>query len=175
MRGLGAARGARLFYALGAHIDRFHSVAKEANRMSMTTRVAQAAPLAAIFERYHVGWETRNPDLIASLHSEDTIFWLHDGSDPVKGRDALRRHCAALVAAFDFSNTMERQLYGEDHWVLEWTMILSLAEPDGSPFTARVEMLDVVTVDALGEVARKDVYMNGKQADAAFARAGVQR
>jgi hypothetical protein len=143
--------------------------------MSVAAQVAQASPLAAIFERNHVGWETKNPDMIASLHSEDTIFWLHDGSDPVKGRDALRRHCAALFAAFDFSHAVERQLYGEDHWILEWTMILSLAEPDGSPFTAQVEMLDVVTVNALGEVARKDVYMNGKQAEAAFARAGIER
>ena len=143
--------------------------------MSLTAQVAQAAPLAAIFERYHVGWETRNPDMIASLHSEDSIFWLHDGSEPVKGREALRRHCAGLFAAFNFSQALERQLYGEDHWILEWTMILSLAEPDGSPFTARVEMLDVVTVNPRGEVTRKDVYMNGKQAEAAFARAGIER
>ena len=143
--------------------------------MSVTAQVAQASPLAAIFERYHVGWETRNPDMIASLHSEETIFWLHDGSDPVEGRDALRRHCAKLFATFDFSWAMGRRLYGEDHWIFEWTMILSLAEPDGSPFTARVEMLDVVTVDALGEVARKDVWMNGKQSRMAYARAGIAR
>ena len=143
--------------------------------MSVTAQVAQAAPLAAIFERNHVGWETRNPDLIASLHSEDTIFWIHDGSDPVKGREALRQHCAGLFAAFHFSLEIGRLLYGEDHWVFEWTMILSLAEPNGSPFTARVEMLDVVTVNRLGEVARKDVYMNGKQSRAAFARAGIER
>lgn len=143
--------------------------------MPVTAHVAQASPLAAIFERYHVGWETRNPDLIASLHAEDTIFWLHDGSDPVKGREALRQHCAGLFAAFKFSHATDRLLYGEDHWTLEWTMILSLAEPDGSPFTARVEMLDVVTVNPRDEVLRKDVYMNGKQAEAAFARAGIAR
>jgi hypothetical protein len=143
--------------------------------MSGTAEVARPSPLAAIFERYHVGWETRNPDLIASLHAEDTMFWLHDGSDPVKGREALRQHCAGLFAAFNFSHATERILYGEDHWILEWTMILSLAQPDGSPFTARVEMLDVVTVKPSGEVARKDVYMNGKQAEAAFARAGIER
>ena len=140
-----------------------------------TARVAQASPLAAIFERYHVGWEKRDPDLIASLHSEDTVFWVHDGTEPVTGRNALRRHCAELFAAFDFSFEMGRQLYGEDHWVFEWTMILSLAQPDGSPFTTRVEMLDVVTVNALGEVARKDVYMNGKQVEAAYARAALKR
>ena len=143
--------------------------------MSVAAQVAQASPLAAIFERNHVGWETKNADMIASLHSEDTIFWLHDGSDPVKGRDALRRHCAGLFAKFNFSHAVGRQLYGEDHWILEWTMVLSLAEPGGGPFTARVEMLDVVTVNHLGEVARKDVYMNGKQAEAAFLRAGIQR
>jgi hypothetical protein len=143
--------------------------------MSVATQVAPVSPLAAIFERNHVGWETKDPDMIASLHSEDTIFWLHDGSDPVTGRDALRRHCVELFAAFDFSHELGRILYGEDHWTLEWTMVLSLAEPDGSPFTARVEMLDVVTVDDRGEVARKDVYMNGGQAQAAFARAGIER
>ena len=134
-----------------------------------------ASPLAAIFERNHVGWETKDPDLIASLASEETIFWLHDGSDPVTGRDALRRHCAELFRAFDFSHVTGRMLYGEDYWVLDWTMVLSLAEPNGSPFTAQVEMLDVVTLDALGKVARKDVWMNGKQARTAYARAGIER
>lgn len=143
--------------------------------MSITPQVPHAPSLAAIFERYHVGWETRDPDLIASLHSEDTVFWLHDGSEPVTGREGLRRHCVQLFAAYKFAFEMGRRLYGEDHWVFEWTMVLSLAEPGGSPFTARVEMLDVVTVNAAGEVARKDVYMNGKQAEAAFVRAGIKR
>jgi hypothetical protein len=143
--------------------------------MSSTAQVARSSPLAAIFERYHLGWETRDPDLIASLHSEDTVFRIHDGSEPVSGRNALRQYCAELFAAFDFSFARGRQLYGEDHWVFEWTMMLSLAQPDGVSFTARVEMLDVVTLNSLGEVARKDVYMNGKQAEAAYARAGIQR
>jgi hypothetical protein len=51
--------------------------------MSITAQLARASPLAAIFERHHVGWETRDPDLIASFHSEDTVFWLRDGSEPV--------------------------------------------------------------------------------------------
>jgi hypothetical protein len=143
--------------------------------MSVTAQVAQPSPLAAVFERYHVGWESRDPEMIASLHSEDTVFWLHDGSEPVKGRDALRQHSAGLFAAFNFRHVTERLLFGEDHWILEWTMVLSLAEPNGSPFTARVEMLDVVTVNAAREVVRKDVYVNGKQSQAAFARAGIQR
>jgi hypothetical protein len=131
--------------------------------------------LPEIFARYHVGWETRDPDLIASLHSADTVFHMHDGSDAVHGRDALRRHCAELFARFAWTFETRRFFHGADHWVFEWTMVLSLSEPDGDRFTARVEMLDVITVDHAGYVTRKDVYMNGAMAQAAFARAGIAR
>jgi hypothetical protein len=142
----------------------------------MTHATVDAAPqLQAVFERYHVGWETRDADMIARSHSEDTIFWLHDGSEPVNGREALRQHCHALFSAFMFTHEVGRMFYGADYWVLEWTMVLSLAEPGGTSFKAAVEMVDVVTVNARGEVTRKDVYMNGKQAQAAYARAGIQR
>lgn len=128
-----------------------------------------------LFARYHVGWETRDPELIASLHSDDSVFHLHDGSAPVHGRDALRQHCVELFARFAWSFEMGRRLYGADHWVFEWAMVLALAEPGGAAFTARVEMLDVVMLNRAGEVTRKDVYMNGAQAEAAFARAGIAR
>ena len=80
-----------------------------------------------------------------------------------------------LFARFHFGFEMGRRLYGADHWVFEWTMLLALREPGGAPFTASVEMLDVVTLNRAGEVTRKDVYMNGAQTQAAFARAGIAR
>jgi hypothetical protein len=126
----------------------------------------------ALFERYHVGWVTRNPDLIASLHSGDTIFWLHDERGPVEGREALRRHCVDLFASYRFGLEEGRKFFGPDYWIFEWTMVLDLADKGGKPFTARVEMLDVVTVNEAGEVTRKDVYMNGAQRREAFSRAG---
>lgn len=143
--------------------------------MSAEQNTAPSLSLPDLFARYHVGWETRDPALIASLHAEDSVFHLHDGSEPVHGRDALRRHCAELFARFTWSCEMGRRLYGADHWVFEWTMVLALSEPGGGPFTARVEMLDVVTVNRAGEVARKEVYVNGAQMHAAFARAGIAR
>ena len=143
--------------------------------MTATALANRAMPLCDVFERYHVGWETRNPDLIASLHSEDTVFHVHDGSGAVHGREALRKRCIDTFAKFDFSFEMGRRLYGDDHWVFEWTMVLALKEPDGAPFTAQVEMLDVVTVNSRGEVLRKDVYMNGGETQPAFARAGIKR
>jgi hypothetical protein len=136
---------------------------------------SDAISIADVFARYHVGWDTKNPDLIASLHSADTVFQLHDGTPPVHGREALRANCAQLFKTFDFELEMGRFFNGHDHWVFEWTMVLKLKDATGVPFTARVEMLDLVTIDADRLVTRKDVYMNGAQAGAAFQRAGIAR
>jgi hypothetical protein len=143
--------------------------------MSVEQSAVPSLSLPDLFARYHIGWESRDPAMIASLHSEDSVFHMHDGSGPVHGRDALRQHCADLFARFDWSFEMGRRLYGADHWVFEWTMVLALDEPGGAPFTTSVDMLDVVTLNGAGEVTRKDVYMNGSQAQAAFMRAGISR
>jgi hypothetical protein len=132
--------------------------------MTAIALARHAQPLREVFERYHVGWETKNPDLIASLHSEDTVFHVHDGSAAVHGREALRQRCIR-----------SRRSTSRSRWVADWTMVLALKEPGGAPFTARVEMLDVVTVNSRGEVTRKDVYVNGAQSQPAFARAGIKR
>jgi SnoaL-like domain len=140
------------------------------------TEVAPApASTEALFNNYHVGWETRNPDLIVSLHSADTVFHLHDGSEPVVGREALHHACTVMFETYHFTFEMGRRLFGERHWVFEWLMVLDLKDLEGEPFTAKVEMLDVVTLNDDDEVARKDVYMNGRQAQEAFARAGIAR
>jgi hypothetical protein len=141
--------------------------------MSNAQRVQNSRPLEDVFARYHVGWKTRNPDLIAASHTEDTIFLLHDGTKPVVGREALRQHCIQMFAKYQFGQDERRTLFGDDHWVFEWIMVLELKDKQGHPFTARVEMLDVVDVDAAGLVTRKEVYMNGAQSAAAFQRAGI--
>ena len=61
--------------------------------MADTAQLERFATTEALFDRYHIGWETKDPEMIASLHSADTVFQLHDGSGPVVGRDALREHC----------------------------------------------------------------------------------
>ncbi|NKB15658.1 MAG: nuclear transport factor 2 family protein [Sphingomonadales bacterium] len=118
---------------------------------------ANTQSMRDVFERYYIGWETKNPDLIASLHSEDTVFQLHDGTPPVQGRDALRARCAEMFKQFDFAFEMGRFFHGTDHWVFEWTMVLRLTDSAGVPFTAPVEMLDLVTIDADHLVTHKDV------------------
>lgn len=141
--------------------------------MSSAQLVEKSLDTQALFDRYHVGWVTRNPDLIASLHSDDTIFWLHDGAEPIHGREALRKHCVELFARYTFGFEEGRMFFGADYWIFEWKMILDLTDAVGEPFTAKVEMLDVVTVNKAGEVTRKDVYANGAQRAEAFSRAGL--
>jgi hypothetical protein len=141
--------------------------------MSRAQLAEKSLDTQALFARYHVGWKTRNPDLIASLHSEDTIFWVHDGAEPINGREPLRRYCVELFAKSEFGFEEGRMFFGVDYWVLEWSMIMDLIDTSGSSFTARIEMLDVVTVNQAGEVTRKDVYVNGAQRADAFDRAGL--
>ena len=141
--------------------------------MSRAQLAEKSLDTPALFERYHVGWTTRNPDLIASLHSEDTVFWLHDGAGPINGREALHRHCVELFGKYSFGFEEGRMFFGADYWIFEWTMLLELTDMVGEPFTARIEMLDVVTVNPAGEVTRKDVYANGAQRREAFSRAGL--
>ena len=128
-----------------------------------------------LFNAYHVGWETRNPDLIVSLHSADTVFHMHDGTEPVVGREALHHASTVMFETYHFTFEMGRRLFGDRHWVFEWLMVLELKDRSGEPFTAKVEMLDVVTLNDNDEVLRKDVYMHGRQAQEAFARAGIER
>jgi len=135
--------------------------------------VEDSSSLEKIFARYHVGWVTRDPDLIASLHSEDTVFCVHDGSEPIVGREALRRYSVELFAKYKFGMEERRFFSGVDHWVIEWFMVMDLVDTEKKPFTAKIEMLDVVTVNGAGEVTRKDVYVNGGQMRAAYGRAGL--
>jgi uncharacterized protein (TIGR02246 family) len=125
---------------------------------AMTT-IAPPRPVDAgvLCREYLAAWEARDPDRIASLHSEDSSFTVHWGEDPrpAVGRDAVREAFAANFErwpAFDFETN--RVLVGDRHWVLDWTMF---AAPAGEP--VEVGLLDVVVVGRDGLVARKDTYL----------------
>ncbi|WKD49664.1 nuclear transport factor 2 family protein [Microbulbifer spongiae] len=142
----------------------------------MSTKIAagQRLDTKSVFDRYHKGWEARDPGLIASLHSADTVFHIHDGSEPITGRQLLKAQCAGLFEQFKFSIEKIRLLCGDDFWTFEWLMVMELNDCKGVLFTAKVEMLDVVTLNHAREVLRKDVYMNGAQRTGAFTRAGIE-
>lgn len=134
------------------------------------------ADMEGLFNRYHAAWEAKDPDAIVALHSEDSTFVLRAGEDRVRGRAALRAHFATIFETYPgFRAEVHRLIVGAGHWVLDWTMVVDLTGSDGRPFTARIDLVDVVDVDAAGLVARKDVYADGAQLAAALGRAGVAR
>ncbi|MDP3748297.1 MAG: nuclear transport factor 2 family protein [Phenylobacterium sp.] len=137
-------------------------------------RPATAHPLQKVFDACHAAWESNDPQRIVALNSPDAMFWMRDGSAPVRGREALAKHYAGVFARFPhFGWEMHRTMFGEDFWVFEWTMVANLTDTNGEAFTAKVDMVDVVNVNAAGLVTRKDVYVDGAQAAAMYARMGV--
>lgn len=121
----------------------------------MTAETSRELDLATISERYFAAWEARDPDAIVALHAEDTRFWIHAGAGPIEGRAAVRESFAQLLERFPaFSFETHRVLYGDDHWVLDWTLVSG---------ETRFDCLDVVSVSPDGLVARKDTFVDSVQ------------
>ncbi|MEU9992947.1 nuclear transport factor 2 family protein [Streptomyces sp. NPDC048045] len=76
-----------------------------------------------MFERYHTGWEARDSDRIAELQTVDSMFHVHSGRPPVRGRAAIREAAAGMFAlvpdlAFEFVPLRT----GEDFRVVQWKL-----------------------------------------------------
>ncbi len=134
----------------------------------------ERSPLEDVFNRYHAAWVAKDPDAIAALHSEDSTYTLRAGENRVQGRTALCEHFQGVFDAYPgYRAEVQRLVLGAGHWVLEWTMAIDLQDTAGQPFTARIDLVDIVNVDEAGLVTRKDVYVDGAQRAAAFGRAGL--
>lgn len=118
-----------------------------------------------LFERYHACWADRDPDRIVELHTPDSIFHLHSGSEPARGRDEIRASAAqtfALVPDLTFQQINLR--VGEDFWVVQWKLT-------GTSITGAavdVDLADLVLVEN-GAVREKHSYVDGVAMQAALA------
>jgi uncharacterized protein (TIGR02246 family) len=118
-----------------------------------------------LFERYHAGWEARDPDRIAELHTSDSVFHLHSGQGPVRGRAPIRETVAGMFAlvpdlAFEFVSLRT----GEDFWVVQW----KLTGTSVSGAAVDVDPADFVLVEN-GAVREKHSYVDGVAMQAAVA------
>ncbi|MGW1738164.1 nuclear transport factor 2 family protein [Nocardia sp. NPDC001965] len=117
-----------------------------------------------LFERYHACWVDRDPDRIVELHSPDSIFHLHSGQEPARGRDAIWAAAAgtfALVPDLAFGLVSAR--FGADFWVVQWQLTGTSAT--GKPVS--VDLADYVLV-ADGAVVEKHSYVDGVAMQAAL-------
>jgi hypothetical protein len=143
----------------------------------MTEATTEATPTGAtldvksIAESYFAAWEARDPDAIVALHTEDTEFWSHLGTEPIAGREAVRANFAETFERFpELSFEIYRVLYGSDFWLLDWALIF---RPKGSEETKRFDCIDVVSLSPEGLVARKDTFVDFVQAQNALAEAAA--
>ncbi|MEU4310955.1 nuclear transport factor 2 family protein [Nocardia sp. NPDC024068] len=117
-----------------------------------------------LFERYHACWADRDPDRIIELHTPDSVFHLHSGQEPARGRAAIRAAAAgtfALVPDLTFRQVSLR--VGPDFWVVQWQLTGTSAT--GRPVC--VDLADFVLVEA-GAVREKHSYVDGVAMQAAL-------
>jgi uncharacterized protein (TIGR02246 family) len=132
----------------------------------MPESTKETLDLEAISKRYFAAWEARDPDAIVALHTEDTQFWTHLGTEPVRGRDAVRATFADLFERFpEFGSETHRVLFAPDFWILDWALTF---QPEGGGERVAFDCLDVVNVSADGLVARKDTFVDMVQLRAAL-------
>lgn len=105
--------------------------------------------------KYGEAWAAHDPDAIVALHTDDSVFHLHDISPPATGRDAVREMVVAqLVAVPDLKFERVRVHFGSNHFVTEYVMS---GTTEGRAFA--IHGADVFSVrDQL--VARKDSYID---------------
>jgi len=105
--------------------------------------------------RYGQAWAAHDAEAITAMHTEDSVFHLHDIGAPALGREAVHGLIAGLLTAVpDVRFELRRAHFGEDHFVTEYVMS---GTAEGKPFA--IDGADVFTLRD-GLVARKDSYLD---------------
>jgi ketosteroid isomerase-like protein len=111
--------------------------------------------LVDLAKEYSAAWAEHDPDAIAAMHTEDSVFEMHNIHAPATGREAVRALIAILVAAVpDVHFQPTRAHFGADHFVTEYVMS---GTAEGKRFA--IAGADVLTIRD-GLVARKDSYLD---------------
>jgi steroid delta-isomerase-like uncharacterized protein len=129
--------------------------------------VAQSA-LIDLAIRYSKAWNDRDVEAILALHADESTFQVH-GTDPrAKGRKEIRGTLEAFFKTWTRTRFEGRaRNFGEDHWVLEYTLHATLSGPlqvgkqtiEGTGQEVSFEGVDIVRVSN-GQVASKDSYID---------------
>jgi ketosteroid isomerase-like protein len=105
--------------------------------------------------KYHEAWVSLDPDVIAALHSEDSVFHMHGVSEPVVGPAAIAEYITSFLRLVpDVHFEMKRFYTGPDHIAFEYDMSGTYS---GTRFVT--DGADVIAV-ANGLVTRKDTYFD---------------
>jgi ketosteroid isomerase-like protein len=111
--------------------------------------------LVELAKEYSGAWAAHDPDASAAMHTDDSVFELHDVGAPATGRAAVRDLIAILLTAVpDLRFELKRAHFGAEHFVTEYVMS---GTAEGKPFA--IAGADVFTMRD-GLVGRKDSYLD---------------
>jgi len=111
--------------------------------------------LVEFAKEYSGAWAVHDPDAIAAMHTDDSVFELHDVGASATGRAAVRDLIATLLTAVpDLRFAHKRVHFGTEHFVTEYVMT---GTAEGKPFA--IAGADVFTMRD-GLVGRKDSYLD---------------
>ena len=104
---------------------------------------------------YSGAWAVHDPDAIAAMHTDDSVFDLHDIGASATGRAAVRDLIATLLNAVpDLRFEPKRIHFGAEHFVTEYVM----------SGTAQNKQFAIAGADVFtmrdGLVSRKDTYLD---------------
>jgi ketosteroid isomerase-like protein len=106
-------------------------------------------------KEYSRAWAVHDPAAIAAMHTDDSVFELHDVGAPATGRAAVRELIERLLIVVpDLRFELKRAHFGAEHFVTEYTMS---GTTERKPFA--IAGADVVTMRD-GLVRRKDTYLD---------------
>ena len=111
--------------------------------------------LVEFAKEYSGAWAAHDPDAIAAMHTDDSVFELHDVGPSATGRAAVRDLIATLLTAVpDLRFEPRRVHFGAEHFVTEYVMT---GTAESKPFA--IAGADVFTIRD-GLVGRKDTYLD---------------
>ncbi|MFJ6655850.1 nuclear transport factor 2 family protein [Streptomyces sp. NPDC091377] len=124
-----------------------------------------------LFAHYHAAWEVRDPDRVAALHTEDSLFHLHLAQPPARGRTEIRAAVADTFALVpDLAFTLVSLRAGDDFWVTRFRLTGTAAATGAA---IDVDLADFVLVQDAA-VKEKHSYVDGIAMRAAMPVAATQ-
>jgi hypothetical protein len=117
-------------------------------------RANASTDIPDLLRRYTDAWHRYDLDAIMSMHTDDTVFHLHDGNAADAGADAVREAFQLVLAVYpDLTATQTSVDVGDEHAVVQSIMRSSVGG------VVEAEAVDVFRfVDGL--ISRKDTYLD---------------
>jgi steroid delta-isomerase-like uncharacterized protein len=133
-----------------------------------------AGDLMQLAMSYGKAWNRADIPAILALHTEDSVFQLHDGSLPANGMGAVEGALREFFEQWSDANFVRRSVFfGKENWAVEWTLTARRRGAAGSESVGKsvsFEGVDIVTVRN-GRVSAKHVYYDAASVSKALSAA----